>query len=209
MMDKLILLDYGGVLGYDHLIEKEKILANSVGLTITELNNRVSEKSSVGKDFRENKISEKQFWRLVAKDDTIEDHTAHILTNMWMDTYCLNNSMMDYLQQLRQKFKVGVLTNIDASRSKLLEKILNIDVNLDYYFPSYIFGYSKDDSQLWNLINKKIKMNDNIVNVIYVDDREEHVLSAEKIGWIGIKYTNLEKLKSQISLFEVKSPIVI
>lgn len=209
MMNKLILLDYGGVLGYDHLIEKEKILANSVGLTITELNNRVSEKSSVGKDFRENKISEKQFWRLVAKDNTIEDHTAHILTNMWMDTYCLNNSMMDYLQQLRQKFKVGVLTNIDASRSKLLEKILNIDVNLDYYFPSYIFGYSKDDSQLWNLINKKIKMNDNIVNVIYVDDREEHVVSAEKIGWIGIKYINLEKLKSQISLFEVKSPIVI
>ena len=33
MVKKILLLDYGGVLGYDHLLEQEELLANTVGLT--------------------------------------------------------------------------------------------------------------------------------------------------------------------------------
>lgn len=137
MVKKILLLDYGGVLGYDHLLEQEELLANTVGLTQAELNNRISEKSVVGRDFRENKITEVEFWRIVSQNSTIDEHSANILTGMWMDTYSLNNSMMKYLQKLRQNIQIGILTNIDAGRSRLLEKILDIDTNLDYYFPSY------------------------------------------------------------------------
>lgn len=203
MTCKILLLDYGGVLGYDHLLEKEKLLADTVGLSQQELNNRLSEKSVVGRDFRENKITEVEFWRIVSQNSTIDDRSAHILTRMWMDTYSLNNSMMDFLQQLHQEIKIGILTNIDIGRSRLLEKILNIDDNFDYYFPSYIFGFSKDTAQLWNLVNKELVKDQGTVNVIYVDDRAEHILSAEQIGWRGIRYYNFEQLKKQIEfLFE-------
>ena len=200
MTNKILLLDYGGVLGYDHLLEEEELLANTVGLTQAELNNRISEKSDVGRDFRENRITEVEFWRIVAQNNTIDEHFAHILTGMWMDTYCLNNTMMNYLQELRQRIKIGILTNIDIGRSKLLEKILDIDDNLDYYFPSYIFGFSKDTTQLWNLVNKELAKDNSSVDIIYVDDRAEHVLSAEKIGWKGIRYYNLEQLRKQLDL---------
>lgn len=200
MTCKILLLDYGGVLGYDHLLEKEELLADTVGLSKEELNNRLSEKSVVGRDFRENKISEVEFWRTVSQNSTIDDRSAHILTRMWMDTYSLNNSMMDFLQQLRQEIKIGILTNIDIGRSRLLEKILNIDDNFDYYFPSYIFGFSKDNPQLWNLVNKELVKEQGTVDVIYVDDRAEHISSAEQIGWRGIRYDNFEQLKKQIEL---------
>lgn len=98
-----------------------------------------------------------------------------------MDTYSLNNSMMKYLQKLRQNIQIGILTNIDAGRSRLLEKILDIDTNLDYYFPSYVFGFSKDTAQLWDLVNRELATVNGSVNVIYVDDRAEHVLSAARI----------------------------
>lgn len=107
---------------------------------------------------------------------------------------------MAYLQQLRQKIKIGVLTNIDIGRSRLLERILDINNNLDYYFPSYIFGFSKDTTQLWDLINKELLKDSGFVDVIYVDDREEHVISAERIGWKGIRYYNFEQFKKQFEL---------
>lgn len=200
MVKKILLLDYGGVLGYDHLLEQEELLANTVGLTQAELNNRISEKSVVGRDFRENKITEVEFWRIVSQNSTIDEHSANILTGMWMDTYSLNNSMMKYLQKLRQNIQIGILTNIDAGRSRLLEKILDIDTNLDYYFPSYVFGFSKDTAQLWDLVNRELATVNGSVNVIYVDDRAEHVLSAARIGWKGIRYYNLEQLKKQLDL---------
>lgn len=200
MSTKILLFDYGGVLGYDHLLEKEELLAKTVGLTQAELNNRISEKSVAGRAFRENKITEVEFWRIVSQNTTIDEYFAHILTNMWMDTYSLNISMMHYLQQLRQKVKIGVLTNIDIGRSRLLEKILDVNNNLDYYFPSYFYSFSKDTEQLWMLVNKELEKDNISVDVIYVNDRPEHVLSAEKIGWKGIKYFDLEQLKKQLGL---------
>lgn len=200
MAKNILLLDYGGVLGYDHLLEQEEFLANTIGLTQAELNNRISEKSIVGKEFRENKITEVEFWRIVSQESMIDEHFAHILTSMWMDTYSLNKSMMNYLQQLRHKIRIGILTNIDIGRSQLLENILDIENNLDYYFPSYIFGFSKDTVQLWELVNKELRKDNSSADIIYVDDRAEHVLSAEKIGWKGIRYYNLDQLRKQVDL---------
>lgn len=201
MANKILLLDYGGVLGYDHLLEQEEALANMIGITQAELNNRISEKSAIGRDFRENKITEVEFWRKVSQKSSIDECSARKLTNMWMDTYSLNNSMMSYLQQLRQLIKIGVLTNIDIGRSSLLENILNVDDNLDYYFPSYAFGFSKDTTHLWDLVDKELKKENSSSDVIiYVDDRAEHVLSAERIGWKGIRYYNFEQLKKQLNI---------
>lgn len=200
MENRVLLLDFGGVLGYHHLSAQEEMLANAVGLTRAELNNRISEKSVVGKAFRENKVTEVEFWRTVSQSNVIDECSAHMLTSMWMDTHSLNSSLMNYLQQLRRKIKVGILTNIDIGRSRLLEKILDIDDNLDYYFPSYLFGFSKDTVQLWELVNKELIKDNKSVEVIYVDDRTEHVLSAERIGWTGIRYHDFEQLKKQLDL---------
>lgn len=198
MMNKVLLLDYGGVLGYDHMLEEEKLLAKAVGLTQDELNDRIIEKTFPGRDFRENRITELEFWRIVSRNKVTSESSSQVLTNMWMNTYSLNDEMMEFLKQLRQRIRVGILTNIDIGRSKLLKEILNVDANFDYYFPSFVFGYSKDTPQLWDLLNNKLKKDNDNLDIIYVDDRVEHVLSAKKIGWKGIRYYCLEQLKDQL-----------
>ncbi len=198
MMNKVLLLDYGGVLGYDHMLEEEKLLAKAVGLTQDELNDRISEKTFPGRDFGENRITELEFWRIVSRNKVTSESSSQVLTNMWMNTYSLNDEMMEFLKQLRQRIRVGILTNIDIGRSKLLKEILNVDANFDYYFPSFVFGYSKDTPQLWDLVNNKLKKDNDNLDIIYVDDRVEHVLSAKKIGWKGIRYYCLEQLKDQL-----------
>lgn len=195
-MKPVLLVDYGGVLGFDHIIENEERLAKRLGLTQVELNNKISEKSIDGRLYREHKLSEVEFWTRVSPQVNIDESIAKSLTTMWMDTYALNTEMMMYLQTLRDCMKVGILTNIDEGRSRLLEQIVDVKKNLDYYFPSYQYGFSKDDPWLWRLIGEELKG----CNVIYVDDRAEHVHSAELVGWKGIRYYNLLLLKRQIRM---------
>lgn len=193
-MKYVILVDYGGVLGFDHIIENEDKLSHKLGLTRTELNNRISEKSINGRLYRENKLSEKEFWRRVAPGIEVDAEIASSLTSMWMDTYRLNTEMMSYLQTLRIYAKVGILTNIDEGRSRLLEDIVEVEKNLDFYFPSYRYGSSKDSTSLWRILKEELQG----YEVIYVDDRAEHIRSAETVGWKGIQYVSLELLKNQL-----------
>lgn len=190
----ILLVDYGGVLGFDHIIEKEELLAHELGLSQVDLNNRISEKSVIGRLYREHKLTEVEFWRQVGPTKVIDEEIASRLTQMWMDTYALNTDMLNFLQGLRKTIKVGILTNIDEGRSNLLTRIVGIEDNMDIYFPSYRYGYSKDNSKLWRMIARELEGN----QVIYVDDRPEHVQSANAVGWKGIKYFDLEVLKRQL-----------
>lgn len=193
-MKHVLLVDYGGVLGFDHIIKNEEKLAKRLCMTRAELNKRTSEKSPDGRLYRENKLSEVDFWKRVAPKIEISNSLASEFTSMWMDTYSLNTEMMSFLQTLRCEMRVGILTNIDEGRSRLLRSIVDVEKNLDYYFPSYQFGYSKDSPWLWKLLKEELKE----YEVVYVDDRAEHVQSALAVGWRGIRYYNLELLKQQI-----------
>ena len=55
-------------------------------------------------------------------------------------------------------------------------------------------------NEKWFPKSKKLEKENSSADIIYVDDRAEHVLSAEKIGWKGIRYYNLEQLKKQLGL---------
>lgn len=201
MQNKIVLVDYGGVLGIDHIIEFEKKLAKIFEISINELNNRLSEKSILGKAFRENKITEIDFWQKISNDNTVDRQQAKLFTQMWMDTYCLNDIMMEYLLNLKNYAKIGVLTNIDIGRSELLLKILNAKENFDYYFPSYQFESSKDTNELWQKVDTLLSKGNKDIEVMYIDDRIEHVLSAKKVGWSSFQFTDFIDFKNKIESF--------
>lgn len=193
----LLLFDYGGVLGYDHLKGPEQKLAQIMGVSVDEMNSRLSEKSFYGRAFRENKMSEYDFWAKVG-ENALKHYQPNKLTQMWMDTYSLNQEFYDFCISLRQKSWVGVLTNIDVARSNLLKVILNVENSFDFYFPSYEFGFSKDAPELWNKVDKILKKQLSDIRIIYIDDRKEHVNSAQRINWEGVLYKNLPELKIEL-----------
>lgn len=193
----LLLFDYGGVLGYDHLEGPEMKLAQIMSVPVDEMNRRLSEKSFHGRAFRENRMTEYEFWAEVG-GDALKRYQPNELTKMWMDTYSLNQEFYDFCISLRSNSWVGILTNIDVARSNLLEKILSVENSFDFYFPSYKFGVSKDSFELWNKVNDEIKEQIPDIKIVYIDDRIEHIVSAEKFNWKGILYTSLPELKAKL-----------
>ena len=193
----VLLFDYGGVLGHDHLEEAERKLAQIMNVSVDEMNRRLSEKSFYGRAFRENKMTEYDFWEKVG-GDALEQYQPNELTQMWMDTYSLNREFYEFCGSLRLSSWVGVLTNIDIARSNLLKIILNVDNSFDFYFPSYEFGFSKDAPELWHKIDEAVRQRLSDIMIIYIDDRKEHVSSAQRINWKGILYKNLPDLKMEL-----------
>ncbi|RHH07888.1 hypothetical protein DW228_18315 [Bacteroides fragilis] len=201
MRNDIILFDYGGVVAKDHQDPAEKELMDIFNVDRKTINSLLSEKTEHGAAFREGKISEKEFWDtvyLLSKFKGKCSYTYSELSTLFAKTYEMNMNLLDIIQKIRERYIVGILTNIDYARSCYLVNQLNINIFFDLYFPSYLYNSNKRLSDLWITINKIIKNSYPNSEIIYIDDRDEHVLSANQIGWIGIKYENIEALKIDI-----------
>jgi len=199
---KIALFDYGGVVGFDHVDPAERDLMKIFKASREEINSLLSEKSEQGRLFREGLISEKVFWDIVAKRKKVKPAvTPRKLTQLWMNTYENNIEILELIAKVRQKkCLVGILTNIDVARSRLLSVKIDIKNNFDFYLPSFRFNCSKDSSELWFKINSMLK-EEKISDVFYCDDRIEHVNSANNVGWIGVRYIDPNNLKENIETF--------
>lgn len=200
-MNLIILFDFGGVVGKHHQDPAEKELMTTFGVDRDTIKMLLSEKSEHGSAFRANLITEKQFWDQVCKlsgrqNLTIDNYSA--LSMIFAQTYVYDYDLLEIIAELRTYCKVGILTNIDYARSNYLLSQLEIKKHFDLYHPSYIFNSHKRESKFWTILNDELSATFPNYQVVYVDDKEEHVSSAKKVGWIGIHHIDNENTKSEI-----------
>lgn len=198
-----LIVDYGGVLGNNHQEPAESNLAELLGVDVEICRNLVSEKSKQGAAFREDKISEIEFWDSVIElsGGELKGKAPYkLLSKLWAETYALNKNVLGMLRMVRKNTPIGILSNIDRSRSDYLINIVGILDEVDIYLPSYRFRTIKPKAELWNMSNIEIKKKyGEDVHVIYVDDREKHINASQKFGWEGILFTGEENLYSSLN----------
>lgn len=148
----LLLIDYGGVLGRHHLEPAESTLAAMLHVSVPVSRQLLSKRSPQGKAFREDEISEVEFWTRVITQTPVEqaldEQLVARLSDLWAETYSLDPLVLTICQRARYKAKVGVLTNIDRARSRYLEKVVRINDLVDVYLPSYRFRATKPSENL-------------------------------------------------------------
>jgi len=108
----------------------------------------------------------------------------------------------DIIKQLKSDSRVVCGTNTIDSHYYYLLNQGSYDI-FDEVYASNLMGISKPDPDFyWHILNKEgIKPE----NTVFVDDAEENVLSAQKIGINSILFTDPASLKQQIktlSLYE-------
>jgi FMN phosphatase YigB (HAD superfamily) len=203
MKDKRILIvDYGGVLGHNHLDFAENKLAETFNVSRNKICELLSEKSEQGILFRENKISETMFWNIISeKANLINRPPNNELSLLWAKTYELNTELSKLLSHIQKSTPIGILTNIDKARSHYLLNNISIVQTADFYFPSYKYGFVKSKKELWEIINNIIleKFNNDAI-ITYVDDRKEHIDTCKLYGWDGLLFKNMTQLKNDLVL---------
>ena len=104
----------------------------------------------------------------------------------------------DIIKQLKSNSRVVCGTNtIDSHYYYLLNQGV-YDI-FDEVYASNLMGISKPDPNFyWHILNKEgIKPE----NTIFVDDTEENIISAQKIGINSILFTDSNSLRQQIKTF--------
>jgi FMN phosphatase YigB (HAD superfamily) len=200
-MKPIILFDYGGVIAHKTSKEAEHTLCKALKSDVENVWKVLGEKSKFGSLYRKGSISTVDFWKSIAIELGIDygliDH--NYLAEAWMSTYVPDEKMINLLRELKRNCYIGILSNIDEGRSNILKR-LELFSLLDYYFPSYKFMETKYSELLWSRVDEFIKKNvSNAGEIIYVDDREKHVASANKVGWQSIQFHSIDALSLYFS----------
>lgn len=101
----------------------------------------------------------------------------------------------DIIEQLKSDSRVVCGTNTIDSHYYYLLNQGDYDI-FDEVYASNLMGLSKPDPDFYRYILKKEEIKPK--NTVFVDDSEENILSAQKIGINSILFTDSDSLKEQI-----------
>jgi glucose-1-phosphatase len=190
-MVKIIIFDLGGViLKFDHHITTRRI-SDMSGIPEPKIYNYIF-CSELEKLFDTGKIGAKDFFNRVMRGLNInlgwEDFRL-----AWADIFQVNPGIEGLLRELKEKFKLCLLSNTNEIHFDYVKEkfpILNI---FDEYFLSYKLHSRKPDSEIFKAVLDRYKVDPQ--ECIYIDDVQEYVDKASEIGLMGIRYINTENLR--------------
>ena len=100
----------------------------------------------------------------------------------------------DYEISLRDKCKIGILSNLLILDKKRLDKEVGLS-NYDYVFLSYELGLRKPDIRIYEEVQKRLPFKKE--SILFIDDNIKNVESAKQFGWNAelAKGTDLDNIK--------------
>lgn len=177
----------GGVLCFDFNVIP--IISNYLG--ITEENFFIYS----GENFRElldGKINSNEFW--VRFSLRYGKKVEEELFGKFFNPGTIQGTK-DIIKQLKNDSRVVCGTNTIDSHYYYLLNQGDYDI-FDEVYASNLMGISKPDPDFYRYILRKEEIKPE--NIIFIDDTEENIVSAQKIGINSILFTDSESLKQQI-----------
>ena len=183
-MIKAIIFDCFGVLTTDGWLPfKKKYFGHDKNLLekATRLNNLANSQL----------ISYEEFLSGIAEiSDTSSEKVRAIVENS-----VANEELLDYIKNLKPKYKIGMLSNASAN---LLEQLFtNEQIALfDEIMLSYETGILKPETQAYHMIAKLLGAEPS--QSIFIDDQQKHVEGALSAGMKSIFYENFPQMKGEL-----------
>ena len=114
----------------------------------------------------------------------------------------LNKDMEKLLYRLRKNYKLILLSNTDTIHFEHCRKKYRVLDIFDDFVLSYKVGYKKPNPLIYLHTIKKAKTSPN--KTAYIDDIQSYVRYAGFLGIKGIKYKNIQKLKTDLKKLNIE-----
>jgi len=189
-MKTLYIFDMGGVLCCD--FNDIPVISNYLGITEEDFF------IYAGENFRkllDGKINSNEFW--VRFSLRYGKKVKEELFSKFFNPGTIQGTK-DIIEQLKSDSRVVCGTNTLDSHYYYLLNQGDYDI-FDEVYASNLMGISKPDPDFYRYILKKEGIKPE--NTVFVDDSEENILSAQKIGINSILFADSESLKEQIGTF--------
>ena len=213
MENKIVIFDWGGVI--THEAPDNNSLKEAVIRTIKKYNQELSDDEAFNiyantlLDENNNNISTQN--DETSKRNWVNRISKSIKTNIpyedFVNTFseeCQKaspyNDVINYIYSLKEKCKIGLLSNIIFTCYDALNKQIDLST-FDYVWLSYEIHNRKPDIEVFMKVENDIKLSPN--NILFVDDKMRNLNVAKERGW-NICHANgneLEKIKNTVEKF--------
>jgi len=193
-----IICDLGNVLiNFDHRIAVKKILSLTPKKDIYNL----FFDSPFTKLYEEGKFSPDEFFNKVKESlDLKIDHSTFL--PIWNEIFFetpLNIKMHNFLRSIKSRYKLVMLSNINKSHFEFIRGKMKVLKEFDRLMLSYEEGFRKPHPEIYKRALESV--NTLPSKALYIDDREDLISAAEKLGIKGVVFKDeeaLEKIKKEL-----------
>ena len=119
--------------------------------------------------------------------------------NIYHKFYDKDEEMHKFVKKIAKKYEVALLSNFGDAYFEFDKKWQNKKTFGDKIFVSAYLGMKKPDKKIFkhvlNNLNVKPK------EAIFIDDREENIEAAKKVGMVGVVFENVNNLKQELKKY--------
>ena len=134
---------------------------------------------------QENSLSEDQFWK------------------SWFLLLGNETDVVDILINLKKNYKIWLLSNTNPMHIKSeIESKCVFHKLVDGAIYSYDVGYRKPEKEIYYIACDSADVNPE--NSLFIDDLEENIIGANKVGIKGIHYKSTIKLLKELTRLNIK-----
>ena len=119
----------------------------------------------------------------------------------WNDVFKIIPGMQELVEQIKTKFKIGLLSDIGPLHWEHLNKTLPVLKLIDQPILSYEIGYLKPDPQAYLKVAESVKTAPE--NCLFIDDRAINVTGAKEIGMQAIQFSGVLRLKEDLKTYGI------
>lgn len=192
-----IVFDLGNVLipfDYNILIEKFNGIEPGLGNKFVEY---YRSNYSIHRDFEKGIVSEKEFVKkmLGVIDNRID---ANTFCNFYADIFRVNEEVASLLPILNNNYKLFLLSNTDSIHQKYGWQKYNFLKHFNKLILSHEIGAVKPEEKIYRAV--EVASGYFSEEHIFIDDIEEYVEAAKKIGWDGIHFKDYKTLVNELRI---------
>ncbi len=195
---KVILLDFGGVISPEGFQLGVLKLSKIYGKDYDEMHEIIAVKALRRSGYIRGKNSEKEFWKVVAKELNINDDLMSCRSLM-LDNFVPRKEIIDTVIDLKDKFKWGIFSD-QTNWIYEVDKKYKFLQYFDYKFISYDRGYTKYDDEFYRIPHKEIKLP--AENILIVDDKQGVLDKAKEFGYNTFRFDSIQSFLDFIEQIE-------
>lgn len=189
-MIKVIIFDADGVVMHGEWFSKR--YSEKFGVPLEEImvffNNEFQDCLIGKKDLKEAILPYLQKWNW---DGTMEE----LLCFWFGEGYCIDQEMINFIKKIKEKGKICILaTNQEKYRVLYMKNEMGLGKVFDHIISSADAGCKKDEPEFYRELFKLIP-NVKPDEILFFDDREKNIKTAESLGIRAKLYTGIKDLE--------------
>jgi glucose-1-phosphatase len=140
-------------------------------------------------------LSPKQFYEKLKKRLGFSFNFEQFALN-WNGILSENTDTTWVLERLRQRYNIGVLSNTNVMHDEYIKNTWPVFNHVHYWVASYTVGLMKPEPQIYQLMLKQADVQPH--EAVYVDDVEEFVVAARRLGITSVHFTDGLELEREL-----------